>query len=91
MPAHSTPQADQVVSGGVVADPNMEYGEEEYGDYEEYGAADGSYGAADGSYEASGMAVGQDGNKGKDQSYSDSLIMIVGPDFKLVLASAGKH
>merc|ERR1719470_705006 len=74
MPAYTTPQADQVVSGGVVADPNMEYGEEEYGDYEEYGAADGSYGAADGSYGeahgsyvASGIAVGQqDGNKELD-------------------------
>jgi hypothetical protein len=84
MPAYSTPTADQVVSDGVVADPNMEYGEEEYGDYEEYAADGGSYGAADGSYDAGGMAVGQDGNKGKDKYCFYSGIMMIGPDFKLV-------
>jgi len=54
--AYSTPQVDQM-STGVVADPNIEYGDEEYGDY-------GGYEGADGSYDASGMAmVEQDGNK----------------------------
>jgi len=81
MPAYTTPQVDQVVSGGVVADPNMDYGEEEYGDYEEYGgaadgsygAADGGYGAAEGSYIAGGMVVGQDGNKDLDVLISESM------------------
>jgi hypothetical protein len=48
---------------GVVADPNMEYGEE-YGDYEGY-----EEGGMDGSYEGSMMdnsgLGGNDGNKGK--------------------------
>jgi len=50
----SMPQVDQMATG-VVADPNMEYGEE-YADYE-------SYEVADGGFDNSGMIVGQDGNK----------------------------
>ena len=60
MEEYSTHQEDQS-GGGVVADPNMDYGVEEYGDYEEYSAADGSY-------TAGSMALGQDGNKGNEYS-----------------------
>jgi len=63
--AYSTPQVDQM-STGVVADPNIEYGDEEYGDY-------GGYEGADGSYDASGMAmVEQDGNKGETETLISS-------------------
>eukprot|EP00092_Neocalanus_flemingeri_P016565 GFUD01017925.1.p1 GENE.GFUD01017925.1~~GFUD01017925.1.p1 ORF type:complete len:335 (-),score=111.39 GFUD01017925.1:101-1105(-) len=61
--AYSTPQVDQMATG-VVADPNMEYGEE-YGDYEGYEGADGTY--EGGVLDASGMDMGgQDGNKELD-------------------------
>ena len=56
-----------------MAYPNMEYGEEESGDYEEFAADSGSYGAAAGSYVASGMAVGHDGNKDLDVLISESM------------------
>ena len=58
--AYSNPQGDQMATG-VVADPNMEYGEE-YADYE-------GYEVADGGYDTSGMVAGQDGNKGKQVSF----------------------
>eukprot|EP00092_Neocalanus_flemingeri_P016564 GFUD01017924.1.p1 GENE.GFUD01017924.1~~GFUD01017924.1.p1 ORF type:complete len:343 (-),score=95.37 GFUD01017924.1:34-1062(-) len=61
--AYSTPQVDQMATG-VVADPNMEYGEE-YGDYGGYEGGDGSY--DDGVLDTSGMAMGgPDGNKELD-------------------------
>jgi len=64
--AYSTPQVDQM-STGVVADPNIEYGDEEYGDY-------GGYEGADGSYDASGMAmVEQDGNKELDEMIEQNI------------------
>ena len=67
---HEQPYTAPVVSHvpqmqheGVVADPNMEYGEE-YGDYEGY-----KEGGMEGSYEGSMMdnsgLGGNDGNKGK--------------------------
>jgi len=59
---------------GVVADPNMEYGED-YGDYEGYDGADGGYDG--GVLDHSGMQVGlQDGNKGVAYAESelDNLI-----------------
>jgi len=65
MEEYSTHQEDQS-GGGVVADPNMDYGVEEYGDYEEYSAADGSY-------TAGSMALGQDGNKDLDVLISESM------------------
>ena len=56
-------QVPQMQHEGVVADPNMEYGEE-YVDYEGY-----EEGGMDGSYEGSMMdnsgLGGNDGNKGK--------------------------
>ena len=56
-PSYSTPH-DNPAHTGVVADPNMEYGEE-YADY-------GGYEEADESYDTSGMVVeGQAGNKGE--------------------------
>jgi hypothetical protein len=57
-PAYTAAQDDQMMTG-VVADPNMEYGEE-YADY-------GGYDEAEESYDTSGMAMdGQEGNKGED-------------------------
>jgi hypothetical protein len=73
--AYSTTQEEQMATG-VVADPNMEYGEE-YGDY-------GGYEEADESYDGSGMVVGgqersgQDGNKGRESvSYNYSKYHLV--------------
>jgi len=55
---------------GVVADPNMEYGED-YGDYEGYDGADGGYDG--GVLDHSGMQVGmQDGNKDETENLISS-------------------
>jgi len=71
--AYSTPQVDQMAPG-VVADPNIEYGEE-YVDYGDYAGADGSY---DGGLDASGMTIGgQDGNKGLDDLIAQSMRTVV--------------
>jgi len=68
--AHSTPQVDQMTTG-VVADPNMEYGEE-YDDYGDYAGADGSY---EGGLDASGMTMGgQDGNKELDDLIISNMV-----------------
>jgi len=57
---------------GVVADPNMEYGED-YGDYEGYDGADGGYDG--GVLDHSGMQVGmQDGNKDFSTTISEVLL-----------------
>ena len=58
--AFSASQVDEM-STGVVADPNMEYGNQ-YGDYEGYDGADGSYDG--GLLDNSGLVV-QDGTKGR--------------------------
>jgi len=64
---------------GVVADPNMEYGED-YGDYEGYDGADGGYDG--GVLDHSGMQVGlQDGNK--DFATTINEVMVYTPDLKL--------
>jgi len=64
---HPPPHVQDVFpADGVVADPNMEYGED-YGDYEGY---DGGYDG--GVLDHSGMQVGlQDGNKGVDYAESE--------------------
>jgi len=64
---HPPPHGQDVFpADGVVADPNMEYGED-YGDYEGY---DGGYDG--GVLDHSGMQVGlQDGNKGVDHAESE--------------------
>ena len=50
------------MGSGVLADPNMEYGDD-YGDYEGYDGMDASYDG--GILDTSGLTVGaQDGNKG---------------------------
>jgi len=70
--AYSTPQVDQMASG-VVADPNMGYGdEEEYEDYGGYEGADGSY--EGGVLDNSGVTMGgQDGNKELDLLLATAL------------------
>jgi len=57
--AYPATEMNHMVVSGVVADPTMEYEQEEYGDYEEYGPADGSY-------DTTGMTLSQDGNKELD-------------------------
>jgi len=61
--AFSIPQEDQMATG-VVADPNMEYGEE-YADYD-------GYEVADGVYDTSGIDAVQDGNKDDTESLISS-------------------
>jgi len=67
------------MGSGVVADPNMEYGDD-YGDYEGYDGMDASY---DGSIlDTSGLAVGaQDGNK--DFATTISEVLNYNPDSKV--------
>eukprot|EP00092_Neocalanus_flemingeri_P060133 GFUD01072035.1.p1 GENE.GFUD01072035.1~~GFUD01072035.1.p1 ORF type:complete len:341 (-),score=102.07 GFUD01072035.1:1-1023(-) len=75
--AYSTPQVDQMATG-VVADPNMEYGEE-YGDYGGYEGGDGSY--DDGVLDTSGMAMGgPDGNKDLDDLVLESMCQVMNSD-----------
>jgi len=66
------PQVPQMQHAGVVADPNMEYGDE-YGEYEGY-----EEGGMDGSYEGSMMdnsgLGGNEGNKELDMLISGALI-----------------
>jgi len=74
---HPPPHGQDVFpADGVVADPNMEYGED-YGDYEGY---DGGYDG--GVLDHSGMQVGlQDGNK--DFATTISEVLAYNPDTKL--------
>jgi len=65
---YSAPQLDDQ-STGVVADPNMEYGDE-YGDYEAYDGADGGYGG--GVFDNTGLVV-QDGTKDFATTISEVL------------------
>jgi len=68
-PAYAAAQDEQMA--GVVADPNMEYGEE-YGDY-------GGYDDAEESYNTSGMTVdGQDGNTDIDELVQSSMAQVIG-------------
>merc|ERR1711892_1594524 len=61
-------QVEELPTAGVVADPNMEYGDD-YGDYGGYDGADGGYDES--VLDNSGLAPGgQDGNKGE----TDTLI-----------------
>jgi len=58
------------MGSGVVADPNMEYGDD-YGDYEGYDGMDASYDG--GILDTSGLAVGaQDGNKDETETLISS-------------------
>jgi len=77
--AYSTPQVDQMASG-VVADPNLGYGdEEEYEDYGGYEGADGSY--EGGVLDNSGMTMGgQDGNKELDDLVLESMSQVMAID-----------
>jgi len=60
------------MGSGVVADPNMEYGDD-YGDYEGYDGMDASYDG--GILDTSGLAVGaQDGNKDFSTTISEVLL-----------------
>jgi len=63
---------DVFPADGVVADPNMEYGED-YGDYEGYDGADGGYDG--GVLDHSGIQVGlQDGNKDFSTTINEVLL-----------------
>jgi len=66
---NTAPQEQDVSNAGVVADPNMEYGGDEYGDY---GGYDGGY---DGTgLDNSGLAqADQDGNKELDLLIANAL------------------
>jgi len=67
-------QVEELPTAGVVADPNMEYGDD-YGDYGGYDGADGGYDES--VLDNSGLAPGgQDGNKDLDNLVLESMSQI---------------
>jgi len=73
---NTAPQEQDMSNAGVVADPNMEYGVDEYGDY---GGYEGGYDGA--GLDNSGLAqADHDGNKELDSLVLESLVQVQSSD-----------